>query len=267
MGSCGIDTLCYNFMPVLDWSRTDLSFPFGDGSLALKFDWIQFVAFDLFMLKRTGAADAYTAAQIKEAKLWFDQAGTAEREAVERNLVMGLPGRMVEAYSIDQVSESIRPIQVTCDSRDYFLYISTHPYFLPFYVSKFRAAVDQYKSITREQAQENLFYFLRAVVPVAEQAGVRMAIHPDDPPFTLLGLPRIVSTEADVRALLEAVPSPANGLTMCVGTFSSREDNDVEGMVERLADKIHFVHLRNVSKQPGSKTFVESNHLEGDVDM
>lgn len=232
MGIVGIDTLCYNFMPVLDWTRTDLSFKWNDGSEALAFDMIHFIAFDLFMLKREGAEVHYTQGQIAEAKAYFDNASPSELEQLKNNIIAGMPGRMVEAYDLEQ----------------------------------FRGAISRYQGMDASKARENLAYFLTAVVPVAEKANVRMAIHPDDPPITLLGLPRVVRTEADVAFLLSVVNSPANGITMCVGTFGSHPDNDVEGMVERFKDRIHFVHLRNVAPLP-SGGFVESDHLDGRVDM
>eukprot|EP00448_Togula_jolla_P021595 CAMPEP_0170588488 /NCGR_PEP_ID=MMETSP0224-20130122/10856_1 /TAXON_ID=285029 /ORGANISM="Togula jolla, Strain CCCM 725" /LENGTH=380 /DNA_ID=CAMNT_0010912207 /DNA_START=104 /DNA_END=1242 /DNA_ORIENTATION=+ len=237
MGACGIDILCYNFMPVVDWTRTDLNFEWTDGSVALRFDLRDFAAFDLFILKRPGAEEAYTKEQKAAATEAFEKMSEEKKSQLTYNIIRGLPGSMCEA------SDSVEQFQV---------------------------ALDKYKGLSEKQVQENLVHFLREVVPVAEEAGVYMAIHPDDPPIPLFGLPRVVSKSEHVRALLAARPSVHNGLTLCVGSYASRPDNDIPAMVEEFADKVSFVHLRNVQKDkaelfPGS--FTESDHLTGDVDM
>lgn len=233
MGACGIDTLCYNFMPVVDWTRTDLDFEWSDGSIALRFDRREFAAFDLHMLKRPGAEADYTPDELVQAKATFDGMSEQKRQTLTYNIIRGLPGSMCEA--IDSVEQ-------------------------------FQKSLDNYKGLTEAQVQENLAHFLREVVPVAEEAGVYMGIHPDDPPIQLFGLPRVVSTPKHVRALLAAKPSQHNGLTMCVGSYASRADNDVSAIVEEFAQNVAFIHLRNVEID-SSSSFTESDHLTGDVDM
>eukprot|EP00908_Phaeocystis_cordata_P003410 Transcript_13740.p1 GENE.Transcript_13740~~Transcript_13740.p1 ORF type:complete len:417 (-),score=174.11 Transcript_13740:104-1315(-) len=234
LGACGIRKLCYNFMPVIDWTRTELDRVWSDGSRALAFDFTDFVAFEIHILKRPGAEAHYGPAASALAADRFAGMDAARVEALTKTVIAGLPGRMVEAYS----------------------------------VAEFQVALDAYKSIDAAGLRANLVHFLRAVVPVAEEAGVVMAIHPDDPPLPLLGLPRVVSTEDDVKHLLGAVDSRHNGLTFCVGSYGSCPENDVEGMAERYAPRVHFVHLRNVIKEgDGRRSFVESDHLGGDVDM
>jgi mannonate dehydratase len=233
MGKAGLDILCYNFMPVVDWTRTDLDFEWGDGSVALRFDRLEFAAFDLHMLKRPGAELEYTPDQLKQAKDCFDGMTEEKRKTLTYNIIRGLPGSMCDA--IDSVDQ-------------------------------FQKALDNYKGLKESEVQENLAYFLREVVPAAEEAGVFMAIHPDDPPIPLFGLPRVVSTSKHVRALLKAKPSKHNGLTMCVGSYASRADNNIPAMVEEFAQSISFVHLRNVELDARG-SFTESDHLTGDVDM
>jgi len=233
MGACGLDVLCYNFMPVVDWTRTDLEFEWGDKSIALRFDLREFAAFDLFILKRRGAEADYTPEQRELAKAAFEAMSEEKRRKVTYNIIRGLPGSM-------------------CDAMDS--------------VEQFQKALDNYKGLTEAHVQENLAYFLKRVVPVAEEAGVFMAIHPDDPPIRLFGLPRVVSTAGHVRALLSAKPSAHNGLTMCVGSYASRADNDIPSMVEEFAPSVSFIHLRNVEKD-AEGSFTESDHLTGDVDM
>jgi len=233
MGSCGIDILCYNFMPVVDWTRTDLDFKWGDGSIALRFDLLEFAAFDLHILKRPKAEADYTTEQLAQAKAAFEAMSDEKKKTLTYNIIRGLPGSMCDA--IDSVEQ-------------------------------FQKALDNYGGLTEEKVQENLAYFLKQVVPVAEEAGVFMAIHPDDPPIRLFGLPRVVSTAAHVRALLAAKPSVHNGLTMCVGSYASREDNDIPAMVEEFAQNVSFIHLRNVEKD-ATGSFTESDHLTGDIDM
>lgn len=233
LGACGLRHLCYNFMPVLDWTRTDLERVWSDGSRALAFDIDEFAAFELYVLKRDGAEADYPEAVRQRAAARFEAMSEAERATLQSTILAGLPGRMVGAYSID----------------------------------KFKEALEAYRSISAEQLRENLCYFLRAVVPVAEEAGVYMAIHPDDPPRPLLGLPRVVSTREDVAQLLGAVDSVHNGLTFCVGSYGSNVANDVEAMAVEFAARVHFLHLRNVRKDGDDGSFTESDHLTGDVDV
>ncbi len=231
LGTCGIDTVCYNFMPVLDWTRTDLAYEVADGSKALRFDAAEFAAFELFLLKRPGAAQNYTAEQINRAKAKFKALRVAEKQKLVNNIIAGLPGAE-EGYTLEE----------------------------------FNAVLATYDNIGTKELKENLFYFLNQIIPSAEKAGVRMCIHPDDPPYPILGLPRVVSTEQDIVDLYRAVDSPNNGLTFCTGSFGVRPDNDLPGMVERLGDRIHFIHLRSTQSDEFGN-FYEANHLEGDVDM
>jgi mannonate dehydratase len=222
-------------MPVIDWTRTDLEYEWFDGSKALAFDAKDFAAFELFILNRPGAAKTYDAAATKRAKAHFDAMSAEKRQKLQQNIVAGMPGKMTEAHTLES----------------------------------FQGALDAYKTLDANALRANLAYFLRAVVPVAEEAGVYMAIHPDDPPCPLLGLPRVVSTDADVCALLAAAPSTHNGLTFCVGSYASSPLNDVEAMAANHAAKVFFVHLRNVrrSGEGALCNFVESDHLDGEVDM
>jgi len=237
MGACGIDILCYNFMPVVDWTRTDLNFSWQDQSIALRFDRKEFAVFDLFILKRPGAAAEYSKDQIDQAEVEYAAMSEEKRRTLTYNIIRGLPGSMCDA--IDNVEQ-------------------------------FQLALNKYSGLSEEDVQGNLSYFLQQVVPVAEEAGVFMAIHPDDPPIQLFGLPRVVSTAEHVRKLLAAHPSIHNGLTMCVGSYASRQDNDIPAMVTEFAAQISFIHLRNVQKdqqQVFQGSFTESDHLTGDVDM
>ncbi|MBU2926675.1 mannonate dehydratase [Winogradskyella psychrotolerans] len=231
LGTCGIDTVCYNFMPVLDWTRTNLDYEVSDGSTALRFEAAAFAAFELYLLKRPGAEHDYSDALKQHATDFLKQASADEQKTLIRNIIAGLPGAE-EGYTLEE----------------------------------FNAILATYNNIGPKELKANLFSFLSEIIPAAEQAGVLMCIHPDDPPFPILGLPRVVSTEQDIVDLYEAVPSHNNGLTFCTGSFGVRADNDLAGMVERLGERIHFIHLR-ATKRDAEGNFHEADHLDGDVDM
>lgn len=231
LGTCGIDIVCYNFMPVLDWTRTNLEYVVEDGSQALRFDVVDFTIFEVFLLKRPGALESYSQEQLKTAKAQMDKMSDQEKDQLIKNIIAGLPGAE-EGYTLEE----------------------------------FNQILATYSQVGPKELKQNLIYFLEQIIPSAEKAGVLMCIHPDDPPYPILGLPRVVSTEQDILDLYQAVPSHNNGLTFCTGSFGVRPDNDLPGMVERLGSRIHFIHLRSTQRD-AIGNFYEANHLEGDVDM
>lgn len=231
LGEAGIEVVIYNFMPVLDWVRTDLQYRLADKSECLFFDPVQFAAFELYLLKRDGAEEDYTPQQLVQAKIFFDSLSQQEKDEFERSLIDVFPGTKM-GLSIEDV----------------------------------RSMLNKYKGIDRMGLKEHYKLFLQAVIPAAAEAGVRMAVHPDDPPWSIMGLPRIVSCEEDVKDLLSMVDHPANGLCFCTGSYSPREDNDLPGMIERYGDRINVAHLRSTQRNDDG-SFYEANHLEGSVDM
>lgn len=232
LAKCGIDTVCYNFMPVLDWTRTDLAYQLPDGSKALRFDQIAFAAFELHILQRPGAEQSYSEQERQAAKSYYEKMSAEQIDQLTKNIIAGLPGAE-EGYTLEE----------------------------------FQAQLDRYKEISPEKFRTHLAYFLHEVVPVAQEVSIKLAIHPDDPPRPILGLPRIVSTIEDMQWFVETEPLSANGFTMCTGSYGVRSDNDLVQMTEKFADRIYFAHLRSTCREDNPLSFHEAAHLEGDVDM
>lgn len=235
LAACGIKTVCYNFMPVLDWSRTNLNYRMPDGSLALRFVWEDFAAFDLCILKRPNAEADYSEAIQEKARAKFAQMSPAEIATLQNTVLLGLPGSN-EAFEL----------------------------------ATFQGLLNNYKHIGDKELRQNLYYFIQQVAPVAQEVGVNLCIHPDDPPMPLLGLPRVVSTESDLAQLMNACDVQANGITFCTGSLGVRADNDLAGIAERFGSRIYFVHLRATKREESPDNqliFHEADHLTGDVDM
>ncbi|MCD9520232.1 mannonate dehydratase [Photobacterium phosphoreum] len=232
LAQCGIDTVCYNFMPVLDWTRTDLEYEMADGSKALRFDQIAFAAFELHILKRPGASADYTEAEQVQALEYFNNMSEAQIKQLTANIIAGLPGAE-EGYTLEA----------------------------------FQAQLDHYAGITKDKLREHMAYFLAEIMTVCDEENIKMAVHPDDPPRPILGLPRIVSTIEDIDWLTEKVPSSNNGITMCTGSYGVRGDNDLVNMIQKHGDRVYFTHLRSTQREDNQLSFHEAAHLEGDVDM
>jgi len=234
LARCGVKTICYNFMPVIDWTRTDLKFQLPSGAYALRFDQDKFAAFDLFILKRENAEEDYSPSELDKAKAAFSEMSDAKKIQLTNNIIAGLPGKMTDSYDLES----------------------------------FRQQLAQYQAISSHQLRTNLLRFLKIVLPLAEEHSVKLAIHPDDPPRDMFGLPRIICTADDLNTLFDLAPSPANGITLCVGTYGSRPDNDLPQMAKDFGSRIHFSHLRGVTRDPNEqRSFYEANHLDSDIDM
>lgn len=232
LAHCDIDTVCYNFMPILDWTRTDLEYEMPDGSKALRFDHTTFAAFELYILKRPNADKNYSQAEKDAAKQYFEQMTDFDKEKLTKNIIAGLPGSE-EGYTLEE----------------------------------FQTQLNRYSHISTEQFRKHLAYFLNEIIPVAQEVGIRMAIHPDDPPRPILGLPRIVSTAEDMQWLIDTVPLSANGFTLCTGSYGVRADNNLIAMTKKFANRIYFTHLRSTQQEENPLSFHEADHLAGNVDM
>ncbi|ADZ71618.1 mannonate dehydratase [Polymorphum gilvum] len=232
LAACGITRVCYNFMPVIDWTRTELAYELADGARCLRFDHVRYAAFDLFVLGRAGAGADHSPETVAAARVAFEAMTPTDIEALTKTIIAGLPGSE-ESYSLEG----------------------------------FRQRLSAYEDLDAQALRRNLAAFLTIVVPVAEAAGALLAIHPDDPPRSLFGLPRIVSTIDDMAAIAAMVDSPANGFTLCTGSYGVRADNDIVAMIERFGDRIHFLHLRTTKREADGLSFHEAAHLDGDVDM
>lgn len=231
VAACGIKNVCYNFMPVLDWTRTELFWKLPDGSTALRFDKVDMAVFERFIMEREGVEDSYTSEILEKAAIRFSQMTPEEKQALEDNVLKGLPG------TVDDLT-----------------------------IPVFKEMIAQYENVTHADLKANLSFFLNQVIPVCEEHGIVMAIHPDDPPMDIMGLPRIIKSEKDLEDLVGFVDSPANGITFCTGSLGANPDNNLPKMVRKFANRIHFLHLRNV-KREADGSFFEDNHLEGSTDM